>query len=491
MSDTQCVTSGDVKARFVYLARVARSILREGAWCIPLIAVCAVTALVCAPGLYCHDSIDQLRQAREGVYQDWHPPMMAWFWRQCIHVGGSPSILAWAHLGMFLLGAVLVCWRLGRWSIALAASTACALCMPEVQNFVFVMWKDTAMAVAMLAAIGLQLNQPRRPFAKTVWIVAYVLTLVYAVGVRVNALPAVVPLALHLMWTTLGRGRRWRFLLSLGFGLCFALIIGALNTVVCYGVLGATRGAPQQTLQLFDMAGVAVRSGVDLIPDECKTDAYTPERLAAAYDVAGCMKLLLPMADGSPAPLRSVPWPSQSIWEEGVDRLGAAWRQAIMGQPLAYMQHRLAVCASLLRMGEEYSYYAVVTPQDSAGIPGHPGAGAGVGIEGGVAVKAAWLALMSWASGQTILMFGYPWMIALAASIAVALWRRAHPHAPLLMAVAFSGLLYALPYCIAAPASDFRYLYWSVMAAHLAVPLAVWVVAKGGNDLKERGSVRA
>jgi VIT1/CCC1 family predicted Fe2+/Mn2+ transporter len=31
-----------------------------------------------------------------------------------------------------------------------------------------------------------------------------------------------------------------------------------------------------------------------------------------------------------------------------------------------------------------------------------------------------------------------------------------------------SGLLYLLPYFFAAPSSDFRYLYWSIVAANLS-----------------------
>jgi hypothetical protein len=446
---------------------------------LPLLAACAWTALACAPGLYCHDAIDQLRQAREGVYQDWHPPIMAWFWRQCIHVWGTPSGLAWAHLGMFVIGALLVCWRFGRWSIPVALAAACSLSMPEVQNFVCVVWKDTAMAVAMLAAFGMQINMPKHRVARVAWVGVYCLVLVYAVGVRVNALPAVVPLAAHWMWSGLVRARRWRLTRSLSFGLAFALALGLLNAGICYGVLGAARVGPQQTLQLFDLAGVAVRSGVDLIPEECKTEHYSAERLALAYDVSGCMKLLMPMKDGSPPPLRNVPWPSRAIWEQGVGRLGDAWRRAILEQPSAYLQHRAAVCASLLRIGERYAYYAYVTPESSAKIAGHPGSSAGRSVEGLDSLKSAWVQLMSWVSGQTVLMFGYPWMLVLIASVCVALWRRACPQAGLLLALALSGLLYAVPYCVAAPASDFRYLYWSVITAHLALPLAVWLVIKG------------
>jgi hypothetical protein len=358
--------------------------------------------------------------------------------------------------------------------------------MPEIQNFVCVLWKDTAMAVAMLAAVGMQVNVPRARAAKIAWIGVYVLLLIYAVGVRVNAMPAVMPLAALLVWSEFGAGRRRRLSLALGIGVVLAVLLGLLNTGICYVLLGAHRGAPQQTLQLFDLAGVAVRSGVDLIPDECKTDAYSPERLAAAYHPSGCMRLLLPFEDGSPPPLRNVPWPSKEGWDQGVVRLGAAWRRAIMEQSKAYIEHRADVCASLLRLGESYAYYAVVTPETSLQIPGHPGASAGLSLEGWGSLKLAWQGLMWWSSGQTILMFGHPWLSALILCLLVSLWCRRDPHAALLLALALSGLLYALPYCVAAPASDFRYLYWSVIAAHLALPLALWLLWRRGVHTKGR-----
>jgi len=99
------------------------------------------------------------------------------------------------------------------------------------------MWKDTAMAAALLAALGMQLSVPRGRAAKVAWIGFYSLLLVYAVGVRVNALPAVMPLAAHCMWSALGHGRRWRLSLSLAFGVAVMVILGLVNTGICYGIL--------------------------------------------------------------------------------------------------------------------------------------------------------------------------------------------------------------------------------------------------------------
>ncbi|NBY19037.1 hypothetical protein EBQ74_02025 [bacterium] len=54
------------------------------------------------PGSMSPDSYDQLRQALTNHYNDWHPPVMAWFWRQLLWIkkGLSPCCFSiWVCFG--------------------------------------------------------------------------------------------------------------------------------------------------------------------------------------------------------------------------------------------------------------------------------------------------------------------------------------------------------------------------------------------------------
>ncbi|MGN6123827.1 MAG: hypothetical protein ACTHOJ_12825, partial [Sphingomonas oligoaromativorans] len=65
------------------------------------------------PGIAAYDTVKQYEQALAGVYDDWHPPVMAWLWSRllALHLDGTGPMLAlqlalfWAGLG--LLGAAL------------------------------------------------------------------------------------------------------------------------------------------------------------------------------------------------------------------------------------------------------------------------------------------------------------------------------------------------------------------------------------------------
>ena len=58
-------------------------------------------------GVITPDSVVQYEQALTGRYDDWHPPVTAWLWRQLLHFGpgGAPFLvteimLYWGAFGL-------------------------------------------------------------------------------------------------------------------------------------------------------------------------------------------------------------------------------------------------------------------------------------------------------------------------------------------------------------------------------------------------------
>src|SRR5436190_2041437 len=60
------------------------------------------------PGFMSTDSIDQLTQARTGVYTDWHPPLMALVWKLLDGIVSGPVLMLVLQTGLFLFGS----WKL-------------------------------------------------------------------------------------------------------------------------------------------------------------------------------------------------------------------------------------------------------------------------------------------------------------------------------------------------------------------------------------------
>ena len=66
-----------------------------------------------------------------------------------------------------------------------------------------------------------------------------------------------------------------------------------------------------------------------------------------------------------------------------------------------------------------------------------------------------------------VVWFGWPWLLVLVASFVAATVLRKRPMAEVAIGLSAAGLLYLLPYFFCAPSSDFRYLYWSIVAANI------------------------
>jgi hypothetical protein len=81
------------------------------------------------------------------------------------------------------------------------------------------------------------------------------------------------------------------------------------------------------------------------------------------------------------------------------------------------------------------------------------------------------MAFINWTAVHTYLLFGWPWLLVLLATFVAAIVLRKRPMAEVAIGLSASGLLYLMPYFFVAPGSDFRYLYWSIVAANLSTAI--------------------
>src|SRR5690349_14127589 len=115
----------------------------------------AIVAIVCSigfgisllinyPGFMSFDSFDQLIEARNGVYSDWHPPFMAFIWHFVDEIVRGPLgmlilITALMWLGTFL---IILCWfNSGRFT-PLSLFPALLVFYPPIFGISGAIWKD-------------------------------------------------------------------------------------------------------------------------------------------------------------------------------------------------------------------------------------------------------------------------------------------------------------------------------------------------------------
>lgn len=446
------------------LSRLTRS---GPAWAV----VCALVLLPQAwfmvklsyPGRANVDIAFQLRQARGEIpYTDWHPPVMSALWELLIGLTGQVGSLfllqTAALVSAVWLLAMAVHRRTGErrwtWWVLLLPLT------PWTLGQTAVLFKDTQMAVALLAAAALLLLvEPRR--RATLWLVLPALVLlVYATSVRKNAVFAIVALAVWVGWLGLQALRlrgvfRGRAVLAAG--------------LVVMAVVGL--GSSLLDRSIASVKSVEATGSVTQIMLDDVMFSVPPGELRAT----GAPPELVERIDSS----RAKCYELGEIWDsyfncygrgaggamfsplEQQDEIRRLWREHVITHPLRYLTYRSAV----------FGYYFF-----SSSLEWWPyewrGEAESVGL-GPQSRNTDYLAryYVQEFAATTFPWLFKPWFWTAVAIVCVALSRRAGVLQPAVLALAWSALGYVAGYLPVVPANHFRYTFWPALALTLAVGL--------------------
>jgi len=112
----------------------------------------ALTLMLFWPGYTSLDSMHQYREALAGSYDNVHPPLFAFAWRHLDRlVAGSGAMHALLVAG-FWTGLARTLWSIPMHGRARVAAFAAIGLWPPVLLMVAHVWKDVAMAAALLLA---------------------------------------------------------------------------------------------------------------------------------------------------------------------------------------------------------------------------------------------------------------------------------------------------------------------------------------------------
>lgn len=312
-----------------------------------------------------------------------------------------------------------------------------------------IIYKDVALASTFLAAFGIVFwfRVQGRDLPRAAGAAALAL-LGYGTLVRANAVFAFGPLLLFLWDRPQLRTAR-----MLTVSLALALVAVPVSGLVNRDVFGASDSGVRQTLELFDLAGIAHASGdLSVLPDAARMNAtdlarcYTPlywETLGMSVCHHAFDRLLPP---GTP----------------GRNAIGPRWVTAIIHHPIAYAQHRIKVFNALLNFFVPAQQCRFAPFDASCGTP-DPRTGRMAMTEDSAAfIRRDYLK-------KPFPVWPVSWLM-LGVCLAALLWSRpgtlaARMSRPLLA----SGLLYALAYLVVGVAGDIRYFYWPIVAFQTAL----------------------
>jgi len=414
------------------------------------------------PGIMTWDAINQYGQEVDGEFDDWHPPAMAWLWRQLITVKVGPGPMFVLQLVLYWTGyATIVGAALRRRRTGMAfALAACAL-LPFPLAIMGSVLKDCLMEGVLLSAVGLLLwVKPERDWAVRIWAI---LMLLFAATLRFNAFLATLPLLVALLpmaW------RRTQLRLAAVSAVSLSALVLAIP--VANRLIGAERSGVELSLVVFDLGGITRFSGVDVFP-----------AIAVADPVAVNARCYRPDK-----------WDSYSTWAAplcpiGFDTITAAFAasgrspywtlaEAVLAHPIAYAQHRLGH----FNINSRFLVHTEVQgPAPDRAIPN----------EWNYVVDSnAGLRLINRMAGWSIHSpLGWPiWWMALALGL-LALSPEL-PSRRVVIPITLSALLYGLGYLLFSVSSELRYHLWTITGTAIAAVIAGADLAAGAPVSRRR-----
>ena len=401
-------------------------------------------------GVITPDTVFQWRQALAGRYDDWHPPVTAWLWRQLMPLGPGTAPVLLFDCTLYWLGAGLLADALRRrgqpWATAAMLLVAAA---PIPFGQMGAILKDPLLAACCLAAAGLILcreTTPARP--GLIAGVAAAVLLGLATATRVNALFATAPLLVALLPARLTATPGHAVAGLVG---AVAILLG-VSTLVNGVALHPHRSQPIFSLVNFDLAGIVAHGGGPAYPNlsaeaaraitaHCYApDLYNPDDLPECNAVEDALVHHVSARHLSPL---------------------QPWLSAIAASPGAYLAHRLA------HLNRNWRLFVRTVPDDAFYVMSEPN---DFGLRFTETAPARFVYRAAVAMAVSPLGRPATWLAVAAGLLLIA------PRLPsrrFILAAAVSALGYGGGYAVVSVAPDLRYNLWTMLAAAIALVVAL------------------
>jgi hypothetical protein len=423
------------------------------------------------PGSYSVDSWYQYNEMDAQDYDDWHSPWMAYLWR----------VLFFLTRRFFTLYVLQMAWYFALWYFLIKDIRSRFMVMAALGGSIFFVFipqyvmKDSLLALSWGSAAVILLSGDRDQPLYLRW--TALLFLAYGLFLRLNTLPAMLPLLYIYADQYSEKIRRrsvWHKVLRT---LVVSVFLGVVYFVTTYSIFHTRRAYPEYKLKLMDVIGISKLSGENLMP-ECITtyDGYNEEKIFRGYSPSSIDLLYWPPDNSS-----LFPHPTAALDQ----CLISAWRKAILQHPFLYLKNRFDGFLYYLRIKKNYKpteYWNVAVwmeKNDRIKEPGSP-----------------WTPLTSkmvslWSKLSRIHFYD-PWLWLVMNSVLFVLFvtrymKQKIAKYKMSAAIQLSAILYSLGmFPVYQNDRDFRYTYWNVMVAIIGT---IYLFGAVGKDNEESETV--
>ena len=417
-----------------------------------ILAGFAISVALAWPGHLSYDSILQLHQGRVAIYNNWHPPVMAWL------LGLGDALAPGA--GLFVLfdcllafGALLslLAFKPERATVLTASIALCVVLSPQLVLYQGLVWKDVLFAdsaVAGFVALAHAAQAWSAARRRNALLAASGLLLLLAALTRQNGVILLPVAAGALCWIAALNGTRWGKAALMAAGFLAMLFLADKSAMALLDLRSdGNPGTSEQIrlLQVYDLAGAVARQP-DLALDQLHDD---DPRLESLIRTRGA-RLYTPVRND---PLAADPQIAAALADADPDEVSTQWRALILDHPLLYLRVRAAAFI-----------WVFATPDIVACRPVF------TGIEGpetelkelGILPRRDWVDLALYAYGTVFFgtpVFSHIVFAILALACVVLLLRRRRPADIAIAAMLVAMLSFTASFLAISIACDYRYLY--------------------------------
>jgi hypothetical protein len=431
------------------------------------------------PGMMSPDSIANLTDGRRGSFADINAPLMSYIWGWLDTISAGPGLM-FVLQNVVFWGACALLWRTTNVeSLALGTAVVLFGLMPHILAQTAVVWKDIGMGASLLMTVAL-LFYAKRTGSKIALLVTPVF-LFYAYAARLNAFPAVLPVAVWAGFVALRvfeiKGKK---LAAASLGVGYFILL----SVAVYGVnQRITEGRtvyPFQQVYLYDLAALSAGENEAIFPDYVKSaENFSLDGVRARYNTRSVSDLIypdLPNPDDKPV-LKLTDRPDE------VAALKSKWWEAISADPVAYLEHRGRVFAQLTGLSR-----AVTAPFWEQGFSSSPPEFRPE-ENAGTWVLTKYFGAFRRPFPQTFFFRSFVWLILCGFFLYKAVRRGLRDDWDLVFVLSLSSLLFTFAYFPTTPSTEFRYLFWPAIASALTVIFGIYLLRRekrpgsAGQDL--------
>lgn len=428
----------------------------------------ALTVWAFYPGMMSPDSIAALTAGRDGSLSDINAPLMSALWGLLDKIVAGPGLMLLLQAGIFW-GACAVLWSAARReSFLLGLALVLFGFLPHIFSQTVVIWKDIALGASLLMAVAL-LYRAKRTGSKIALVLSPIF-IFYAYAARLNAFPAVFPLAI---WSVLVFGEVFEYkkkALSAVFGgVGYFVVLSASVYAVTYGLTGGRTTHPFQQVYLYDLTAMSIADDLPLYPEYiADVPGFDFETVKARYNERSVADLIFAnIPNKGDRPVLMLTDDAQRVRE-----LRSAWIHAITRRPDVYIGHRVNVFAQLIGLKR-----AVTAPYWEQGFASSPPEFRADGNLGTAAMMKYFGAFRR-PFPQTFFFRAVVWLLLCGFFLYAALRRGLKDDWGMVFVLGSSALLFTFAYLPTTPSTEFRYLFWPAIAAAMTVIFGTHLLLK-------------